>query len=154
MIEAMATEAGGHLDERTGNQIRIRVPAANFERVLAQILELGDVLTREVSVQDVTEEFHDLSLRIRTLEAMYTRVQQLLTQAENVEQALAVETHLQRITMELEQMRGRLRFLSNRIAFSTITVRFQERTTVAEPTFDLPFQWLRSLGLQDLMRLR
>jgi len=54
MIEAMATEAGGHLSERTGNQIRIRIPAANFERVLAQILELGDVLSRNVAVQDVT----------------------------------------------------------------------------------------------------
>ncbi len=154
MVEAIAREAGGHLDQRTGDQIRIRVPAENFDRALAQVLDLGDVLSRDVSVQDVTEEFHDLSLRIRTLEAMYARIQQLLERAEDVEQALAVEQHMQRITMELEQLRGRLRFLSNRLAFSTITVRFQERGSVTEPTFALPFRWLRALGLQNLMRFR
>lgn len=153
-IEDLAREVGGHLDRRTGNQIRIRVPAAQFQVVLDAILELGDVLNRDVQVQDVTEEFNDVQIRIRTLEAMYQRVQRLLEEADNVERALAVEQHLERITIELETMRGRLRFLADRVAFSTITVTFQERTTVSEPTFELPFPWLRSLGLQGLMRLR
>lgn len=153
-IEVLAREAGGHLDRRTDSMIRIRVPAAQFQAVLDAILELGDVLHRDVQVQDVSEEFHDMQLRIRTLEAMYARVRRLLEDADDVGEALAVEQHLERITMELERLRGRLRFLADRLAFSTITINFQERTQVSEPTFELPFRWLRALGLQGLMRLR
>lgn len=153
-VEQLAREAGGHLDQRTDTVIRVRVPAGEFQAVLDAILELGDVLSRNVQVQDVTEEFHDVQLRIRTLEAMYARVQRLLEESEDVRSALAVEEHLERITMQLETLRGRLRFLSDRIAFSTITVTFQEQTTVSEPTFELPFSWLRGLGLQNLLRLR
>ncbi len=153
-IEALVREVGGHLHHRGDAEITVRVPAEAFESVLAQILELGDVLSRDVSVQDVSEEFHDLQTRIRTLEAMYARVSQLLASANDVENALAVEQHLERITLELERIRGRLRFLADRVAFSTITVRFTERATVTTPTFELPFAWLRSLGLENLMRLQ
>jgi len=153
-VEALVRDAGGHLDQRTDQMIRVRVPAGRFQEVLHAILELGDVLSRNVQVQDVTEEFHDVQLRIRTLEAMYARVQRLLEESEDVRSALAVEEHLERITMQLETLRGRLRYLSDRVAFSTITVTFQEQSTVSEPTFELPFAWLRGLGLQNLLRLR
>ncbi len=153
-IEALVREVGGHLQHRGGAEITVRVPADAFEAVLAQILELGDVLQRDVSVEDVSEEFHDVQTRIRTLEAMYERVNQLLANANDVEHALAVEQHLERITLQLESLRGRLRFLADRVAFSTITVRFTEQAVVTEPRFELPFAWLRSLGLPNLLRLR
>lgn len=153
-VEALAREAGGHLHRRTDAEIVIRVPAGRFEQVLAAILEVGDVLSRDVSVQDVSEEFRDVETRIRTLEAMYARVTRLLEGATNVEHALSVEQHLERITLELERLRGRLRFLSDRVAFSTITVRFTERATVSPPRFELPFAWLRQLGLPSLLRLQ
>lgn len=153
-IEALAREAGGHLDRRTDDRIRVRVPADAFHEVFAAILELGDVLSRDVSVQDVTEEFRDVELRIRTLEAMHQRVQRLLEEAEGVEAALAIEQHLERITLQLETLRGRLRFMADRVAFSTITITFRERAAESEPSFELPFLWLRSLGLPNLMRLR
>ncbi|MGE0789608.1 MAG: DUF4349 domain-containing protein [Sandaracinaceae bacterium] len=153
-IEELARSSGGHLHHRGDNEITIRVPAGRFQEVLAAVLELGDVLSRDVSVQDVSEEFRDVQTRIRTLEAMYARVQALLRDSHDVEHALAVEQHLERITLELEQARGRLRFLSDRVAFSTITVRFTERSEVVEPQFELPFQWLRNLGLPNLMRIQ
>ena len=53
-------------------------------------------------------------------------------------------------------MKGRQRFLADRIAFSTITVRFSSRATETGPTddFRLPFDWLGQLGLSTLMTLR
>lgn len=152
-VEAIAREAGGFLASRTDDTIIIRVPARAFDRAMAEVQALGDVLTRRVDVQDVTEEFRDIETRIQTLEAMRRRVQQLLERATDVQAALAVEQHLERITVELERLRGRLRFLADRVSFSTITVRFQERAETSEPEFQLPFPWLQQLGLQRLLRL-
>ncbi len=152
-VEAIAREVGGFLASRTDDTIVVRVPAAQFQHAMELVQEVGDVLTRRIDVQDVTEEFSDIQTRIQTLEAMRQRVEQLLAQAHDVQAALAIEQHLERITVELEHLRGRLRFLSDRVAFSTITVRFQERANSTEPAFQLPFPWLRVLGLQRLLAL-
>ncbi len=152
-VEAIARELGGHLSQRTNDTIVIRVPARAFEGAMAQIQALGDVLSRNIQVQDVSEEFRDTETRIQTLDAMRRRLEELLRQANDVEAALAVQQQLERITVELERLRGRLRFLADRVAFSTITVRFSERTETRVPQFRLPFPWLDNLGLQRLLQL-
>ncbi len=152
-VEAMARERGGFLATRTDDTIVVRVPADAFEQFLAAIQELGDVVTRHVQVQDVSEEFHDVQQRIHTLEVMRARVEQLLQDADDVQAALAVQQHLEEITVELEQLQGRLRFLSDRVAYSTITVHFAEATPASEPAFRLPFRWLQTLGLDTLLSL-
>ena len=152
-VEAMARERGGFLFSRTDDSLVVRVPADAFDGFMDGLQELGDVVSRRIQVQDVTEEFHDVQQRIRTLEAMRARVEQLLSQANDVEDALAVQQHLERITVELEQLLGRLRFLSDRVAYSTITVHFAERSATSAPTFQLPFRWLHSLGLDTLLSL-
>jgi hypothetical protein len=152
-VEALAREHGGFLASRNDDTIVVRVPVDAFEHTFERIRGLGDVVTQRVQVEDVTEEFRDVQLRIRTLEAMRARVEQLLREANDVTAALAVEQQLERITVELEQLQGRLRFLSDRVAFSTITVRFAVRSTVAAPDFQLPFRWLHDLGLPTLLTL-
>jgi hypothetical protein len=109
-----------------------------------------------VATLDVSEEFRDLQIRIQNSEAMRDRLEQLLRQANNVEQALQVERELERITELIETMKGRLRFLADRVAYSTITVLFQPRPreTLEDPdSFRLPFPWLDQLGLRNLLNL-
>jgi hypothetical protein len=52
-------------------------------------------------------------------------------------------------------MKGRIRWLADRVSFSTITIHFQPRATETLNTdpFRLPFQWLDTLGLSNLLAL-
>lgn len=152
-VELLARERGGFLASRTNDRVIVRVPARQFQAALAAIQELGDVITRQVDVADVGEEFRDTQTRIETLERMRSRLEELLADADDVEDALAVEQQLERIVLQLETLKGRLRYLSDRVAYSTISVRFAERAPQSEPAFELPFPWLRELGLDTLMRL-
>jgi len=152
-----ARSAGGFLFQQTDDRLVLRVPAARFEAFLEGVGELGDVLHREVQAQDVGEEFRDVAIRIRNLEVTRQRVEALLAQAANVEQALAVQRELERITTELEALRGRQRYLADRLALSTITFVFQPRPRelVEQPEiFALPFGWLDQLGLSTLLEVR
>ena len=152
----LARSHGGYLARRSGAEIVIRVPAQHFEEALTQAEALGDVLARTVDAQDVTEQFRDTRIRLRNLVAMRDRLEQLLAEADDVDEALAVERQMERITTEIELLRGRLRSLEDRIAYSTITVRFRARPTTQEQVdeFQLPFRWLHRLGLQRLMEVR
>lgn len=149
-------EAEGFLAQRSDNMLVVRVPAPRFQQVLDAIEGAGDVLQRNVEVLDVSEEYRDIAIRIRNAEAMRERLEQLLRNANDVQEALAVERELQRITESIETMKGRLRFLSDRIAFSTITIHFRPLTAgeqIDPDPFRLPFGWLDRLGLSSLLSL-
>ncbi|UJR81303.1 DUF4349 domain-containing protein [Sandaracinus amylolyticus] len=156
-IVAATRELGGFVFTQADDRLVVRVPAPRFHALIEQVEQAGDVEHREVQAQDVSEEFHDVDIRIRNLEAMRRRVETLLAQAQTVEDALRVEQQLQRITEELERLRGRQRFLADRIAFSTVTVLFRPRPRelLGQPDiFQLPFPWLDQLGLATLLDLR
>lgn len=151
-----AEELGGFVQHQTDTELTLRVPAAQFDALLEAATSAGDLLHREVAADDVSEEYRDVEIRIQNLEAMRERLEVLLTQATAVEDALRVERELERVTVELERLRGRQRFLSDRIALATITIHFEARPRdrIDQPEiFALPFYWLQNLGLPNLLSL-
>lgn len=152
-VERIAKEQGGFLATRADRSITIRVPRDKFESTLAMIEKTGDVLHRDVQATDVTEEFVDLEIRIKNARAMRERLTKLLEKAP-VKEALEIEKELGRVTEELERFEGRLKLLSDKIAYSTITVEYNGRGSSIQPTsIRLPFPWLGALGLPSLLRL-
>jgi hypothetical protein len=152
--EKLARDSGGYLVRRDDRTITFRVPAGKFQGTLADVLKLGDLLHREVTARDVTEEFFDTQVRLQNLEAVRARFEELLKRAQKVEEALAVERELERVAGQIEQLKGRLKLLKELVAFSTITVEFQPRAVdQVESVVRLPFPWLQQLGLGELLRL-
>jgi hypothetical protein len=153
-VEQLARARQGYLVRRSDTSIVVRVPAGGFHDALAGVGKLGDELHREVSAEDVTEQYADLEIRLRNAEVVRQRLEVLLAKAANVEDALAVERELSRVTQSIEQLKGKLKLLGELVRFSTITVNFQargvERVNARTP---LPFGWLKDLGLSHLLSL-
>jgi hypothetical protein len=156
-VETIAREAGGLLSTRTDRQIVIRVPAAKFSEVLKQVETVGDVLNKNVQVEDVSEQFRDLSLRVNNARQVRDRLAALLLLAKNVDESLQIERELARLSSEIERIEGRLKYLRDRAMWSTITVEFRKleaETVKRNKVFRLPFPWLSKLGLGHLLDMR
>jgi hypothetical protein len=155
-VEEVARELGGFLARQTNQAITIRVPAARFHEALGKLEKIGDVTSREINAQDVTQEYFDLEVRIKSARAVRERLEQLLSRASKVDESIAIERELERVVGEIERLEGRLKFLQDRAQFSTISVTFAPRPKelVAKDTFKLPFPWLDQLGLGRLLDLR
>jgi hypothetical protein len=152
-VERTARELGGFLASKSDRAIVIRVPRGRFEEALKRVEQTGDVQHREVKAEDVTEEFMDLGVRLKNARAMRDRLEDLLKKAA-VKDALEIEKELGRVTQEIERLEGRLKFLKDRLAYSTITVSFNARgAAVQTRPIRLPFPWLQHLGLPTLLRL-
>jgi hypothetical protein len=150
----MAKSMGGYLVRRDDRTITVRVPANKYRQALEAINKLGDMLHREESVEDVTDEFFDLQVRLKNARAMRDRLETLLKQAKNVEEALMVERELGRVAAQIERLEGRLKLLRELIAFSTITIEFRPSPVdQVNPNVRLPFPWLDQLGLSQLLSL-
>jgi hypothetical protein len=135
--------------------IVFRVPAERFDEAITLTEEQAiRVLSRNVSGDDVTEEFVDLESRLRNLEATQTRLLELLNRAETVEEALQVSNSLTNVQGQIEQVRGRMQYLQQSAALSTITVSLQEKVTtpvVSEPGWQ-PLEVARG-ALRGLLNL-
>lgn len=155
-VEAAARDLGGFLAKQSNFTIIVRVPAARFQEALGRLEKLGDVTSKDVEARDVTEEYLDLELRIKSARAVRERLEHLLAKANKVEDSIAIEKELQRVMGELESMEGKLKYLRDQAQYSTISVTFSSRTKelVAKDTFKLPFPWLEQLGLGRLLELR
>jgi hypothetical protein len=154
-VERTARDLGGFLSRRDDHSITVRVPAARFEEAVATVEEVGDVVSRNVSSEDVTDQFRDLTIRLQNATAMRDRLEKLLAKADKVEDALNVERELGRVTEEIELIKGRLKFLKDRVSFSTLTVEFRARGSEHQgpQPVQLPLPWLYDLGLNRLMNL-
>jgi Domain of unknown function (DUF4349) len=107
--------------------IVVRVPARSYDEALEALRALGKVEARTESGEDVSQEFVDLGARIRHLQAVEGQLLELLDRAGTVGAALAVQRQLSQIQLELEQARGRLQYLDDRVAFATISLQLHEQ---------------------------
>ena len=124
---AVAVGAGGYVAEMTNNTLRLRVPSKRFRRAMKQLEALGDVKSRGVQAMDVSEEFHDIEVRLSNLKATRSRIAKLLASSKDLVEILKVEKELQRVTVEIDRIEGRLRLLASQAAFSTVAIGFSER---------------------------
>jgi len=153
-VEALTRGAGGYLVSRGGNAIVVRVPTSHFDGSLKQVLALGEVLERELHVEDVTAKVRDLEVRLKNAEAVRKRLVELLAGTAKTADALAVERELARVTDDLERMKAELKRFQELVAYSTLTVRFEAPHAEAlDRRFKLPFPWLEELGLSHLLSL-
>ncbi|HLU50656.1 MAG TPA: DUF4349 domain-containing protein [Flavobacteriaceae bacterium] len=113
----------------------IRIPSQHFQTVIDSISAGVDYFDQNnISQQDVSEEFVDLQARLKAKRQLENRYLELLKQAKNVTEILEIERELSVIREEIEAREGRLKFLENRVSYSTINVYFYKTTTDAGVT--------------------
>ena len=142
-ITQLVTAAGGYVaqfrEDRTlgdlrGGQWVLRVPVDQFEKVLDGAAKLGVTQRREVQSEDVSEEYVDLSARLKSKQGIEARLLELVkNKTDEVRDILTVETELGRVREEIERVEGRLRYLADRVALTTITIDAREQRNYVPP---------------------
>ena len=135
-IRNQAAAGGGYVSSsnlfRDGEQLRgtltVRVPAQALPTFLDQIKSMAVRVVRDnLSGEDVTQEYTDLGSRQRNLEATETELLALLTEVRQKPNAkpgdiLEVYDKITQIRGEIEQIKGRMQYLSNLTALATIQI--------------------------------
>ena len=105
--------------------LKIRIPAKNFDAFINDTSKGIDYFDqKEISSENVTEEFIDVLARIKTKKVLEERYLQLLTKATKVSEMIEVEQQLSTIREEIEAKEGRLNYLKNQVSQSTISINF------------------------------
>ena len=121
---------------RNGNYT-LRVPAGQLREYVNELAAIPDVVVRQrnLSAQDVTEEFVDISARLENMQRHETRLREILAKANTVDEILKVEKELASVRGQIESTTGRIKALSGRIDLSTVSLRISEVTAITETNF-------------------
>jgi hypothetical protein len=144
-VGRIATGAGGFVasssfsykGEQQFASMTIRVPSDQYQSVLGSLRSLGVKVDAEDSkAQDATEEYTDLTSRLRTLQATQDQLMTLLGKATSISDILTVHERLNDVTGQIEQVKGRMQLLDNLSDLATITVHLRPEAGAAKVSTD------------------
>jgi len=125
-VRLLAESHGGFVSSvNTRNErgsITIRVPQRSFHDTVEEIEGLGEVESRNLQGEDVTEEYVDLQAELTNMERQEQRLLDIMEMGSTVESVLKVEKELERVRGRIESLQGRINYLDSRVELATITV--------------------------------
>lgn len=119
------------------NRFTVKVPQEHFDAVMDSIAGVVSFIEYEnITTKDVTEEYIDLQARLKTKLEVKARYEEVLRRnAKTVEDILLTEDKIRIIQEEIESAQGRLKYLTSKVAYSTIQIDLYETVAyVDEPS--------------------
>ncbi len=107
--------------------LEARVPAPKFDDLMRSLDQLGTVLSRNITAQDVTEEYVDVEAKLRNLKRTEARLLEHLARSGKLSDTLLVERELTRVREQIEQYEGRMRYLKHNVAYSSATITIRDK---------------------------
>ena len=154
-VRAFALELGGYVGgSQAGSRdesatLTLRVPAARFDEALERLRALeGEVVAEATRESDVTRQIVDMQARIANLEASEASYRTLLERAERIEDVLAVQSRLDGVRGEIEQLEAQLQDIEGDADLSTLTVSL---IPVAEPMTAVTAEWNPGAQFNDAL---
>jgi len=103
--------------------ITIRVPVEKLDDVLDQIeAEVVEVDSKHISGEDVTDQYVDLQSRLRAKKAVEEKLLEIMAQAKNTEDTLAVYAQLQIVQSDIEVLTGQINYYERSAAMSSVSI--------------------------------
>ncbi|KAF2332176.1 DUF4349 domain-containing protein [Flavobacterium nitrogenifigens] len=113
--------------------LTIKVPSQNFDRFINNVSKgVSYFEVKNISAEDVTEQFIDLTSRLNTKKKLEERYLQILQKATKVSEILEIEKQISAIREEIESKEGQLKYLESRVSESTVTIDFYKKTPEKE----------------------
>ena len=111
-----------------------RIPVDQYENFIQAVSALGVPASLNQTAADITEEFVDITARIDNKRKLEARILQLLERPEDkIQHVIEVETELARVREEIERMEGRLRYISDQTAMTTVNIDAPKNATTSQP---------------------
>jgi len=162
MLDRIVAGAGGLLGDVTVTGVRtevrslkatVRVPAPHFDKMLAELKGLGDVVNEAMSADDVTEQVIDLEARLANARNTEQRMKELLrTRTGKLTEVLEAEREVSRVREEIERLDAQRKNIAGKVAFGTITLTMDEPPKSSINVGPLSLSWRLRNALVDGLR--
>lgn len=140
LITKTAQELNGYITRESANEyadrieqtLVIRIPADKFDLLLEKISRSArKIESKNINALDVTEEYIDVEARLKTKKELENRYRELLAKASKVDEIVSIEKEIGQLRADIESVEGRLNYLKDRVAFSSLTATYYQKKSSA-----------------------
>jgi hypothetical protein len=129
-VVALAYSVGGYVAYQStyssSAYVVIRVPAADYQQVLSKVEALGTVISLTSNSNDVSVQYTDLNATLSSLQTEQGALLKLLNQSSTINSTLAIETQLQQVNTQINEVESQILQTRTLIQYSTIDVTVSE----------------------------
>ena len=129
-VVALAYSVGGYVAYQTtysnSAYVVIRVPAGQDQQVLSKVEAMGTVVSLTSNSNDVTVQYTDLNATLASLRTEQGALLRLLNQSASINSTLAIETQLQGVNQQINDIESQILQTKTLIDYATIDVTVTE----------------------------
>ena len=129
-VVALAYTVGGYVAYQSTSQasanVVIRVPASQYFSTLTKVEALGTFVSLTSNSNDVRVQYNDLNATLASLTTEQTSLLKLLNQSTNINSTLTIESQLQGVDKQINDIESQILQTRTLVAYSTIEVTITE----------------------------
>ena len=116
-------------ETQTTLSMEIRIPNENFDRLVNSFSDgIGSITQKNIRVEDVTEEYTDVSIRLKNKLVYLEKYRDLLKRSASTKDLLEIQKKIRGLEEEIESSEGRLRYIDDQVNYSTLELTlFKEK---------------------------
>ncbi len=128
---------------RRNLNMTVRIPAEKADAFVSNVSEQSNIVSSNESMDDVTLQYVDTESHVKALETEQDRLLELLEQAADLKDILALEERLTSVRYELERYASQLRSLDNQVTYATVHLSVTEVKEYTPVVTEEPTAWER-----------
>ncbi|MGE8534590.1 DUF4349 domain-containing protein [Chryseobacterium sp.] len=118
----------------------IRVPHKNFDALINSFSDgVGSVLSKNISSNDVTEEYTDVAIKLANKKIYLEKYRDMLKSAATTKDMLEIQENIRELEDEIDVAEGRLRFIDDRVNYSTLNLNLYKEKVRSSATSKIGF---------------
>ena len=132
-INEQVTKNQGYIEESStygrssrSSYMKIRIPEKKAEAFLRDAGQIGEIIQKSESTDDITLNYYDAKSRLDSLKTQHARLLELLEKAESLEDVVALESHLSEVEYQIDRYASKLKVYDKLVDYVTITINLEE----------------------------
>lgn len=132
-VEQKVAEYGGYIEssETSGNTNRyasltIRIPEKNYQKFINDAGEIGEIIYKSSSSEDITLSYYDTTARLESLNTQHERLLELLANAGSLDDIVTLESQLADVEYEINRYTTMLLVYDNKVDYVTFNFSIRE----------------------------
>ena len=114
----------------------VRIPSSSYEDFVNGTSEIGDLKTKNQNVENLSQEYGDISAELEVLETKRANYLEMMKEArklEDMENLLMIDDRITDVEIQINRIKTRLNRIDNDVAYSYVTVSICEVEKYEEP---------------------
>lgn len=117
--------SGGRRSSRYG-EFTIRIPAEKLDEFISELGGKGNVISSNLTTDDVTESYYSYQSRLDALALQEQRILDMMEKADSLDYLIKLEDKLSQIRSEINELNYRLKYYDKSVDYSYVTVNLRE----------------------------